>query len=87
MKFDLISSLLKAFDRFLVKLSDVDPVKVRIQKRYKILTFLLHYINNFTFWLLGWDAKEFRRRLRWRNQAGIPFDPKDFPLSKMPFRK
>jgi hypothetical protein len=85
--FDIISSLLKSFDRFLVKLSDVDPEKVRTQKRYEVLTFFLYYLNNFTFWLLGWNASEFRRRLRWRSHAAIPFDPNDFPLSKMPFRK
>jgi hypothetical protein len=86
-KFDIISSLLKSFDRFLVKLSDVDPEKVRTQKRYLILTFLFYYFNNFTFWLLGIDAGEVRRRMRWQSRAGIPFDPENFPLSKMPFRK
>jgi hypothetical protein len=43
-KFDIISSLLKSFDRFLVKLSDVDPEKVRTQKRYLILTFLFYVL-------------------------------------------
>ena len=86
-KFDIISSLLQSFDRFLVKLSDVDPEKVRTQKRYLVLTYLLYYLNNFTFWLLRIDGSEVRRRLRWQTHAGIPFDPHDYPLSKMPFRK
>jgi hypothetical protein len=85
--FDLISSLLQRFDRFLSKAADVDPEKVRTQKRYRIITFFLHYINNFLCWLLGVDAQELRRRIRWQRQAGIPFDPKNFSSKKSPLRR
>jgi hypothetical protein len=85
--FDLTTSLYQRFDRFLCKASEVDPEKVRTQKRYRIITFFLHYINNFLFYLMGVDANEFRRRLHWLRDAGIPFDPKDFPLRKLPLRK
>ena len=85
--FDLISSLLQRFDRFLCKAAAVDPEKVRTQKRYLVITFFLHYINNFNFYLMGVDANEFRRRLHWQRDAGIPFDPKNFSSRKSPLRR
>ena len=85
--FDLLSSLLQRFDRFLARAADVDPEKVRTQKRYRVYTFFLHYINNFLFWLQGLDANETRRRIHWQRDAGIPFDPRNFRSTKSPLRK
>ena len=82
--FDLLSSLLQRFDRFLSKAADVDPEKVRTQKRYLVITFYLHYINNFLCWLQGVDANELRRRIHWQKDTGIPFDPKNFSSNKSP---
>jgi len=84
---DLTSSLYQRIDRFLCKAAAVDPEKVRTQKRYLLITFFLHYINNFLFWLQGEDPEELRRRIRWQSQAGIPFDPKNFPSNKSPLRR
>ena len=85
--FDLLSSQLQRFDRFLSKAADVDPEKVRTQKRYLVITFFLHYINNFIFYLMGVDANEVRRRLHWQRDAGIPFDPRNFSSKKSPLRR
>jgi len=85
--FDFLSSLLQRFDRFLARAAEVDPEIVRTQKRYRVYTFFLHYINNFLFWLQGQDANEMRRRLRWQRNAGIPFDPRNFRSNKTPLRR
>ena len=85
--FDFTSSLLQRFDRFLAKAADIDPEIVRTQKRYRVITFFLYYINNFLFWLQGEDANETRRRIRWQRDAGIPFDPKNFRSSKSLLRR
>jgi len=85
--FDFTSCLLQRFDRFLAKAADIDPEKVRTQKRYRVITFFLHYINNFLFWLQGVDANEVRRRIHWQRDAGIPFDPKNFSIKKSPLRR
>ena len=47
--FDFTSCLLQRFDRFLAKAADIDPEKVRTQKRYRVYTFFLHYATTSFF--------------------------------------
>jgi len=84
---DFIALLLMRLDGFLCKMEKVDPEKLQTQMRYRIFIFLLPYINNFLYGLRGIDVNEVRRRIRWQRKAGIPFDPKNFSTSKLPFRK
>ena len=86
--FDFTTSLFQRIDRFLAKAGAVDPEVIRTHpKKYLMYTYLLHYTNNFLFWLLRQDANETRRRIRWQRLAGIPFDPKNFRSTKTPLRR